>query len=56
MKVPEVLISGNHKEIEIWRKKQMLERTKKKRKDLIKNQSSQIDENRYFEKNWFWDL
>ena len=56
MKVPEVLISGNHKEIEVWRKKQMLEKTKKKRKDLIKNQSSQIDENRYFEKNWFWDL
>ena len=33
--VPDVLQSGNHKEIEKWRYKQSVERTKKKRPDLI---------------------
>ncbi|MBM3712558.1 MAG: tRNA (guanosine(37)-N1)-methyltransferase TrmD, partial [Actinobacteria bacterium] len=35
IKVPEVLISGNHKEIEKWRKEKSVELTKKKRPDLI---------------------
>jgi len=35
MKVPEVLLSGNHKKIEEWRKKKALETTKKKRPDLF---------------------
>jgi tRNA (guanine37-N1)-methyltransferase len=35
MKVPEVLLSGNHKEIEAWRHKQALERTKRRRPDLL---------------------
>jgi tRNA (guanine37-N1)-methyltransferase len=35
-KVPEVLISGNHAEIEKWRKKQALKKTKEKRPDLLK--------------------
>ena len=35
MKVPDILLSGNHKEIEAWRKGQMKMRTLKKRKDLI---------------------
>ena len=35
MKVPDVLLSGNHNEIEAWRKDQMKMRTFKKRKDLI---------------------
>lgn len=35
-KVPEVLLSGNHKEIEKWRQKQSLLRTKKRRPELIK--------------------
>jgi len=34
-KVPEVLISGNHKAINEWRKNDSLERTKAKRPDLI---------------------
>jgi tRNA (guanine37-N1)-methyltransferase len=34
--VPKVLLSGNHKEIEIWRKKAALEKTKKVRPELIK--------------------
>ena len=35
-KVPEVLLSGNHKEIDKWRKEKSLEITKKKRPDLLK--------------------
>lgn len=35
MKVPEVLLSGNHAEIEKWRRRQSLERTRKKRPDLL---------------------
>ena len=42
-KVPEVLLSGNHKEIDKWRKEKSLEVTKKKRPDLLKEvQNSQI--------------
>ena len=36
MKVPEVLISGNHGEIAKWRKEQSLRRTKERRPDLMK--------------------
>jgi tRNA (guanine37-N1)-methyltransferase len=36
MKVPEVLLSGNHKEIERWRRKEALRRTLQKRPDLLK--------------------
>ncbi|MCH7641133.1 tRNA (guanosine(37)-N1)-methyltransferase TrmD [Patescibacteria group bacterium] len=35
-KVPEVLLSGNHADIEKWRKKESEKRTKKKRPDLLK--------------------
>lgn len=35
MKVPDVLLNGNHKEIEEFRKKESLERTKKRRPDLL---------------------
>ncbi len=35
-KVPEVLISGHHENIEKWRKEKSLEITKKKRPDLLK--------------------
>ena len=35
MKVPDILVSGNHKEIEFWRKEKMIERTMERRKDLI---------------------
>jgi tRNA (guanine37-N1)-methyltransferase len=33
-----VLLSGNHKEIENWRRKKALEITKEKRPDLIKKE------------------
>lgn len=35
MKVPDILLSGNHQEIDKWRKEQSLEITKKKRPDLL---------------------
>jgi len=35
MKVPEVLLSGHHAQIEAWRKEQALLRTKVRRKDLL---------------------
>jgi tRNA (guanine37-N1)-methyltransferase len=34
-KVPEVLLSGNHREIELWRRRQSLLRTLKRRPDLL---------------------
>jgi tRNA (guanine37-N1)-methyltransferase len=36
MKVPEVLMSGNHAEIEKWRREQARMRTKERRPDLLK--------------------
>ena len=35
MRVPEVLLSGNHKEIKLWREKEMLKRTIKRRQNNI---------------------
>lgn len=35
MRVPDVLLSGNHAEIGKWRRQQSLERTRKKRPDLL---------------------
>ena len=41
MKVPDVLLSGNHHEIQNWRKTESLKRTKVRRRDLFdQNQSS----------------
>ena len=37
MKVPDILLSGHHAEIQKWRKQQALERTKKHRPDLLKD-------------------
>ncbi|MGA3284776.1 MAG: tRNA (guanosine(37)-N1)-methyltransferase TrmD [Verrucomicrobiota bacterium] len=36
MKVPDILVSGNHAEIEKWRREQAKARTKKQRPDLMK--------------------
>jgi tRNA (guanine37-N1)-methyltransferase len=36
MKVPEVLLSGHHAEIEKWRREQSLKRTQERRPDLLK--------------------
>jgi len=39
MKVPDILLSGDHGKIEQWRRQQALERTKKWRPDLLENGS-----------------
>ena len=36
MKVPDILVSGNHKEIKLWRMQKSVERTLERRDDLIK--------------------
>ena len=36
MKVPDILLSGNHKEVALWREEQRRVKTKKRRKDLLK--------------------
>ncbi|MFI3174994.1 MAG: tRNA (guanosine(37)-N1)-methyltransferase TrmD [Bacillota bacterium] len=36
--IPDILLSGHHKNIELWRAEQSLLRTAKKRPDLLKNQ------------------
>ncbi|MBL7157373.1 MAG: tRNA (guanosine(37)-N1)-methyltransferase TrmD [Candidatus Omnitrophica bacterium] len=38
MKVPDILLSGNHKAINQWRKKESLQKTKKVRNDLLKKE------------------
>jgi tRNA (guanine37-N1)-methyltransferase len=37
MKVPDILLSGDHGKIAEWRRQQALERTKKSRPDLLKD-------------------
>ena len=36
LEVPEILLSGNHEEVNKWRAEQSLKRTKERRKDLLK--------------------
>jgi len=40
MKVPDILLSGDHAKIAEWRKQQSLERTKKWRPDLLKDENN----------------
>ncbi len=56
MKVPDVLISGNHKEIENWRETEKLKRTKNRRKDLIQNNNFYNYDSRDYKEKWFWDF
>ena len=42
MKVPDVLLSGNHEMIRRWRKEQSLRLTLEKRKDLL--EAAELDE------------
>jgi len=39
MKVPDVLVSGNHEEIKSWRRQKSFERTLERRSDLISNEN-----------------
>lgn len=44
MKVPEVLLSGNHKEIENWRREKSLETTRRFRPDLLNGPEHSSDD------------
>ncbi|HSE36997.1 MAG TPA: tRNA (guanosine(37)-N1)-methyltransferase TrmD, partial [Blastocatellia bacterium] len=46
LKTPEVLLSGNHAEIERWRRRKAIEKTVRRRPDLIRNRSLSQDEQR----------
>jgi len=39
MKVPDILVSGNHEEIKLWRSQKSFERTLERRNDLISNEN-----------------
>lgn len=44
-KVPEILLSGDHKKIDIWRMEQAIERTRNLRPDLLQNDDTEGIEN-----------
>ena len=62
MKVPDVLVSGNHQQIKLWRQQKMFERTMDRRNDLISDrvhtnflQSNDLKEDLHdSEEFWEW--
>ena len=42
MKVPDVLLNGNHAEIEIWRQEKAMEKTRVYRKDLLEGDNGEM--------------
>ncbi|PKM54183.1 MAG: tRNA (guanosine(37)-N1)-methyltransferase TrmD [Firmicutes bacterium HGW-Firmicutes-3] len=56
MKVPEVLLSGHHKHIEIWRREQSLLRTYKKRPDLLPLANLTESDKQFLKKYCNYDL
>ena len=60
-KVPEVLLSGNHENINKWRRKESLKNTIKKRPDLIENRTLSENDKKILkeiekEENFKWTL
>ncbi len=49
LKVPDVLLSGNHKEIELYRRKEALKKTREKRPDLFNKLELKNNDNRLLE-------
>ena len=49
-KVPDVLVSGNHAEIELWQKNESLQRTYKRRPDLLAKMNLSPQEKKNLEK------
>jgi tRNA (guanine-N1)-methyltransferase len=43
MQVPDVLLGGNHAEIEAWRQRESLARTRSRRPDLMQGGAGQSD-------------
>ena len=50
LKVPEVLLSGNHREISQWRRKEALRRTLHRRPDLLERSPLSDEDRRLLEK------
>lgn len=50
LKVPEVLLSGHHKNIDLWRRQQSIKRTLERRPDLLSEASLSKKEMEYLEK------
>ncbi|MFC3782407.1 tRNA (guanosine(37)-N1)-methyltransferase TrmD [Bacillus chungangensis] len=50
-KVPDILLGGNHRKIDEWRKKQSLKRTWERRPDLLTQYSPSLEE-----KGWLEDI
>ncbi|HBF00787.1 MAG TPA: tRNA (guanosine(37)-N1)-methyltransferase TrmD, partial [Dehalococcoidia bacterium] len=48
-KVPKILLSGNHTEIEKWRRRESLKKTKLQRPDLIELLSLSEEERTFLE-------
>ncbi len=44
MKVPDILLSGHHERIESWREEQALQRTRKRRPDLLQDDNKSLNE------------
>ena len=44
LKVPEVLLSGNHAAVEAWRRKQAAQRTAERRPDLLKDNNNNLND------------
>lgn len=51
--VPDVLLSGNHREIERWRREKKLEKTRARRPDLLSNEQSAGEVNAGSEKKLY---
>jgi tRNA (guanine37-N1)-methyltransferase len=47
--VPEVLLSGNHREIEAWRRRESLRRTRERRPDLLRDKVLTAEEKRWLD-------
>jgi tRNA (guanine37-N1)-methyltransferase len=49
LKVPDILLSGHHKNIELWRKKESLKRTYERRPDLLEGRKLTKEEKKMLE-------
>jgi tRNA (guanine37-N1)-methyltransferase len=54
--VPDVLLSGHHADIELWRRKESLRRTYQRRSDLLKGAQLSSDDEKYLEKIKFENI
>jgi tRNA (guanine37-N1)-methyltransferase len=53
--VPEILVSGNHAQIELWRRKESLKRTHLRRPDLLKKTDLSVEDKKILDEIEFED-